>query len=54
MIYQTRSGGDMVMKCDVLVVGAGPAGSSAARAAAPKEQLIWKTEGMIFYAIPYN
>lgn len=75
------------MKCDVLVVGAGPAGSSAARAAAkagaktvfldkkeeigvpvqcaeaigkylfpflpfkiPKEQLIWKTEGMIFHA----
>ena len=77
----------MSLKCDVLVVGAGPAGSSAARAAAksgaktvfidkkeeigvpvqcaeaigkylfpflpfkiPKEQLIWKTEGMIFYA----
>lgn len=77
----------MTLKCDVLVVGAGPAGSSAARAAAkfglktvsidkkekigapvqcaeaigkylfpflpfkiPKEQLIWKMEGMNFYA----
>ena len=77
----------MVVKCDVLVVGAGPAGSSAARATAkagakvvfidkkkeigvpvqcaeaigkylfpflpfkiPKEQLIWKTEGIVFYA----
>ena len=74
------------MKCDVLVVGAGPAGSSAARAAAeagaktifidrkkeigvpvqcaecigrflfpylpfkiPKEQLIWKLDGMSFW-----
>ena len=81
----------MTLKCDVLVVGAGPAGSSAARAAAksgaktvfidkkeeisvpvqcaeaigkylfpflplkiPKEQLIWKTEGMIFYADDIN
>jgi len=75
------------IECDVLVVGGGPAGSSAARAAAkkglktilidkkeeigkpvqcaegigsylfpfmpfeiPKEQLIWKTEGMYFWA----
>ena len=75
------------MECDVLVVGAGPAGSSAARAAAgtgaktifidkkeeigvpvqcaeaigeylipylpfriPEEQLIWKIEGMLFWA----
>ncbi|MCW3129045.1 MAG: NAD(P)/FAD-dependent oxidoreductase [Methanophagales archaeon] len=75
------------MKCDVLVVGAGPAGSSAARAAAeagaktifidkkkeigvpvqcgecigkylfpylpfkiPKEQLIWKLDGVSFWA----
>ena len=82
---------DRNLKCDVLVVGAGPAGSSAARAAAksrtktvfidkkeeigvpvqcaeavgkylfpfmpfkiPKEQLIWKTEGMIFYADDIN
>ena len=81
----------MTLKCDVLVVGAGPAGSSAARAAAksgaktvfidkkekigvpvqcaeaigkylfpflpfmiPKDQLIWKTEGMIFYADDIN
>ncbi|RCV64125.1 digeranylgeranylglycerophospholipid reductase [Methanophagales archaeon] len=81
----------MALKCDVLVVGSGPAGSSAARAAAksgtktvlidnkkeigvpvqcaeaigkylfpflpfkiPKEQLIWKTEGMIFYADDIN
>jgi len=77
----------MVTKCDVLVVGAGPAGSSAARAAAeagahtifidkkkeigvpvqcaeaigeylipflpfriPEEQLIWKIDGMLFWA----
>jgi len=77
----------MVIKCDVLVVGAGPAGSSAARAAAeagantifidkkkeigvpvqcaeaigeyltpflpftiPEEQLIWKIDGMSFWA----
>jgi len=81
----------MALKCDVLVVGSGPAGSSAARAAAksgtktvfidrkeeigvpvqcaeaigkylfpflpfkiPEEQLIWKTEGMIFYADDIN
>ena len=81
----------MTLKCDVLVVGSGPAGSSAARAAAksgtktvfidmkkeigapvqcaeaigkylfpflpfkiPKEQLIWNTEGMIFYADDIN
>ena len=77
----------MSIKCDVLVVGAGPAGSSAARSAAlngaetiliekkeevgrdvkcaegigkylfpylpftiPKEQLIWKIDGMLFSA----
>jgi digeranylgeranylglycerophospholipid reductase len=77
----------MSIKCDVLVVGGGPAGSSAARSAAmngaktifidkkekvgvpvqcaegigkylfpylpfkiPKEQLIWKIEGMFFWA----
>lgn len=77
----------MTLKCDVLVVGAGPAGSSAARAAAisgaktifidkkkeigvpvqcaesiskylipllpfkiPSEQLLWKTEGVQFWA----
>ena len=77
----------MVIECDVLVVGAGPAGSSAARAAAeagaktifidkkkeigvpvqcaeaigeylipflpfkiPEEQLIWKIDGMSFWA----
>lgn len=77
----------MAMECDVLVVGAGPAGSSAARAAAeagaktifidkkkeigvpvqcaecigkylfpylpfkiPKEQLIWKLDGVSFWA----
>jgi digeranylgeranylglycerophospholipid reductase len=76
----------MVVKCDVLVVGAGPAGSSAARSASlngaktifidkkkevgnpvqcaegigeylfpylpfkiPKEQLIWKIDGMFFW-----
>ena len=76
-----------MIECDVLVVGAGPAGSSAARASAkagaktifidkkkeiglpvqcgesisdylipllpfkiPKEQLIWKIDGMLFYA----
>jgi digeranylgeranylglycerophospholipid reductase len=77
----------MVIECDVLVVGAGPAGSSAARAAAktgtntifvdkkkeigvpvqcaeavgeylipylpfkiPEEHLIWKIDGMLFWA----
>lgn len=77
----------MSIKCDVLIIGAGPAGSSAARAAAmrgiktifidkkkevgfpvqcaegigeylfpylpfkiPKEQLIWKIDGMFFWA----
>jgi digeranylgeranylglycerophospholipid reductase len=77
----------MEIECDVLVVGAGPAGSSAARAAAeagarticidkkkeigipvqcgeaigeylipqlpypiPEEQLIWKVDGMLFWA----
>ncbi|MGB2843099.1 MAG: NAD(P)/FAD-dependent oxidoreductase [Halobacteriota archaeon] len=77
----------MIIECDVLVVGAGPAGSSAARAAAeagantifidkkkeigvpvqcaeaigeylipylpygiPEEQLIWKIDGMSFWA----
>jgi digeranylgeranylglycerophospholipid reductase len=77
----------MIIECDVLVVGAGPAGSSAARAAAktgtntifvdkkkqigvpvqcaetigeylipylpfkiPEEQLIWRTDGISFWA----
>jgi digeranylgeranylglycerophospholipid reductase len=81
----------MTLKCDILVVGGGPAGSSAARSTAkagaktvfidkkdeigvpvqcaeaigkylfpflpfkiPKEQLLWKTVGMIFYADNIN